>query len=72
LHAVDLMKRLTPRETQVMELVAAGRTNKEIASALILSTKTVEVHRARIMEKLKVKSVADLVRLRVASGDGKS
>ena len=71
-HATDLMKRLTPRETQVMELVATGRTNKEIASTLTLSTKTVEVHRARIMEKLKVKSVADLVRLRVASGDGKS
>jgi len=72
LRATDLMKRLTPRETQVMELVATGRTNKEIASTLTLSTKTVEVHRARIMEKLKVRSVADLVRLRVASGDGKS
>jgi two-component system response regulator FixJ len=71
LRATDLMKRLTPRETQVMELVASGRTNKEIASSLTLSTKTVEVHRARIMEKLRVKSVADLVRLRVASGDGK-
>ncbi len=72
LRATDLMKRLTPRETQVMELVSSGRTNKEIASSLTLSTKTVEVHRARIMEKLKVRSVADLVRLRVASGDGKS
>jgi len=72
LRATDLMKRLTPRETQVMELVATGRTNKEIASTLTLSTKTVEVHRARIMEKLKVRSVADLVRLRVASGDGKT
>lgn len=72
LRATDLMKRLTPRETQVMELVASGRTNKEIASTLTLSTKTVEVHRARIMEKLRVKSVADLVRLRVASGDGKA
>jgi two-component system, LuxR family, response regulator FixJ len=69
-HAVEMMKRLTPRESQVMELVASGRTNKEIASALTLSTKTVEVHRARIMEKLRVKSVADLVRLRVAAGDG--
>lgn len=71
MHATSLMEKLTPRESQVMELVASGKTNKEIASTLTLSTKTVEVHRARIMEKLKVNSVAGLVRLRVAAGDGK-
>ncbi len=54
---------LTPRERQVMDLVTAGKLNKVIASKLGLSQKTVEFHRNHIMEKMKVDSVAELVRL---------
>ena len=54
---------LTPRERQVMELVIAGKPNKIIADDLGISPKTVEIHRGRVMEKLQVDSVAELVRL---------
>jgi two-component system, LuxR family, response regulator FixJ len=54
---------LTPREREVLDLVVAGRANKEIASVLGLSPKTVEVHRARVMEKMEVDSLADLIRV---------
>lgn len=54
---------LTRRERQIMELLCAGKPNKVIAAELDISARTVEVHRARIMEKLQVKSVADIVRL---------
>lgn len=52
---------LTPREREVMELVVAGRLNKQIADELGISLKTVEVHRARVMAKMAVGSVAELV-----------
>lgn len=55
--------RLTPRERQVMELVAAGQTSKTIAEDLEISAKTVEVHRARAMQKLGAANLADLIRL---------
>jgi FixJ family two-component response regulator len=58
-----LLARLTPRERQVAELVAAGKPNKVIAFELDLSMKTVEVHRHNVMDKLEVASVADLTRL---------
>src|ERR1700709_2243817 len=54
---------LTARERQVLGLVVAGRTNKVIAYELTISPRTVENHRSRIMEKLRVRSVAELVRL---------
>ena len=54
---------LTPREHEVMLGVAAGQMNKQIAAELGTVEKTIKVHRARVMEKLGVKSVADLVRL---------
>ena len=54
---------LTPRELEVMEHVVAGRHNREIAAALEISPRTVEVHKARMMDKLGVGSVAELVRL---------
>jgi len=54
---------LTHREREVLDLVVAGKANKEIASALRLSPKTVEVHRAHVMEKMEASSVAELVRL---------
>jgi RNA polymerase sigma factor (sigma-70 family) len=55
--------RLTPRELEVRDRVIAGMSNKVIAKELGLSTKTVEVHRARLMEKLQASTLADLVRL---------
>ena len=54
---------LTPRERKVMELVVAGRHNREIAGELGISVRTVEVHKARMMAKLGAGNVADLVRL---------
>jgi FixJ family two-component response regulator len=55
--------RLTPREREVMTMVAAGMANKVVAYELGISEKTVETHRARVMTKLEVESLADLVRL---------
>lgn len=57
------VQRLTPREREVCDRVIAGMSNKVIAKELGLSTKTVEVHRARLMEKLQASTLADLVRL---------
>jgi RNA polymerase sigma factor (sigma-70 family) len=57
------LDRLTPREREVCGLVARGMLNKQIAAALGTSEKTVKVHRARVMAKLEVGSVAELVRL---------
>lgn len=54
---------LTPREREVLERTATGMHAKEIAAALGISTRTVEVHKARIMTKLGVRNVAELVRL---------
>jgi two-component system, LuxR family, response regulator FixJ len=54
---------LTPRETEVMELVVQGSANKVIAMDLGVSQRTVELHRARVMQKMSVRSLAELVRL---------
>jgi FixJ family two-component response regulator len=58
--------RLTERELQVMRLVVDGKSNKMIAHELGLSPKTVEVHRARVMDKMEVGSLAQLLRLMIA------
>lgn len=58
---------LTRRERQILEFVIEGRTNKEIASELGLSFRTVEVHRRHVMEKTGARNAADLVRLAVGS-----
>ena len=61
---------LTPREREVMDQVVAGHANKDIAEQLGLSRKTVEVHRARVMDKMQADSLAALVRMAlVAAGD---
>jgi FixJ family two-component response regulator len=56
---------LTRRERQVMDLVVTGRLNKLIAADLGLSTRTVELHRARVMEKMQAKTFSDLVRMTI-------
>jgi len=59
---------LTQREQQVMLLVVAGKVNKEIATELDLSHRTVEIHRGRVMEKTGARSLTRLIELAVASG----
>ena len=54
---------LTPRENEVFTLVVSGMLNKQIAFDLGMSEKTVKVHRARVMQKMKAASLADLVRM---------
>jgi len=59
---------LTPREHEVMDMVTEGSANKEIASALGVSAKTVEAHRARVMDKMRATSLAELVRMALIAG----
>jgi len=54
---------LTPREQQVLDLVALGNTNKTIARQLAISQRTVEIHRAKVMDKMRAESLAELVRM---------
>jgi two-component system response regulator NreC len=56
------VERLTPREEEVLRLLARGHTNQEIADALVISIKTVETHRAHILDKLGLRKRAELVR----------
>ena len=66
-----LMARLTLREAQVLERIVAGRLNKQIADDLGISIKTVEAHRANIMEKLNANTVADLLKIALGQNGGK-
>jgi len=60
-HARALLQRLTPREHEVMELVATGLLNKQVGGELGMAEKTVKTHRAHMMQKLKITSVAELM-----------
>jgi FixJ family two-component response regulator len=62
-EARRLLDLLTPREFEVMQLVATGMLNKQVAGELGTAEKTVKVHRGRVMQKLRITSVAELVRL---------
>ncbi|GAA0227327.1 response regulator transcription factor [Castellaniella daejeonensis] len=64
-----VLSRLTAREQQVLERIVAGRLNKQIAGDLNISIKTVEAHRANIMEKLEVTTVADLMKIALARAE---
>ena len=65
------LEQLTSREHEVMDLIVSGRINKQIADALGISIKTVEVHRARVMEKMGVASLAELVQQVIAAENSK-
>jgi FixJ family two-component response regulator len=65
-----ILSRLTSREQQVLERIVAGRLNKQIAGDLNISIKTVEAHRANIMEKLEVTTVADLMKIALSRSEG--
>jgi two-component system response regulator NreC len=59
---------LSKREGQVMRMLAAGHTNKEIGGELGISVRTVEMHRQRVLQKLKLSTRADIVRYALARG----
>jgi two-component system, LuxR family, response regulator FixJ len=63
LHSIPGGERLTPREKEVLQKISAGASNKEAGRQLGISPRTVEVHRARIMEKIGARNTADLVRI---------
>lgn len=67
-EAADRYESLSAREREIFQLVAEGKTNKEIAALLFISSSTVETHRARIMEKLDVHSAAEIVLYAVRRG----
>jgi two-component system response regulator NreC len=67
-HVTDPIDLLTSREREVLQMIAEGKTNKEIATVLSLSVYTVDAHLGHIMEKLNVHSVTDLVRFAVRAG----
>lgn len=67
-HVTDPLDLLTSREREVLQLIAEGQTNKEIATGLNLSVYTVEAHRGRIMEKLNLHSTGELVRFALRNG----
>jgi two-component system response regulator NreC len=67
-HVTDPLDLLTSREREVLQLIAEGKTNKEIATLLNLSVYTVEAHRGRIMEKLNLHSTGELVRFALRNG----
>jgi FixJ family two-component response regulator len=67
-----LLSKLTLRESQVLERIVAGRLNKQIADDLGISIKTVEAHRANIMEKLSANTVADLLKIALGQAVAKA
>lgn len=67
-HVTDPIDLLSSREREVLQMLAEGKTNKEIAGTLNLSVYTVDAHRGRIMEKLNVHSINELVRFAVRNG----
>jgi len=67
--ALERLARLTPREGDVMSLLVAGATSKEMASDLAISVRTVEGHRRRLLSKLEVSSAAQMVRLVLSTRD---
>jgi len=60
---LERLRRLTPREREILDLIVAGRRNKVIAANLGISQSTVEAHRAKVMEKLEARSLSDLMRM---------
>ncbi len=67
-HVTNPIDLLTSREREVLQMLAEGKTNKEIAAILNLSVYTVDAHRGRIMEKLNLHSINELVRFAVRNG----
>jgi FixJ family two-component response regulator len=66
----ERLAELTPRELEVLDLMVGGRTNKMIAEYLGISRKTLDIHRSKVMGKMKARTVADLVRWRMLDQSG--
>ncbi len=64
----QVFRTLTPREREIVQMLAEGKSNKEIASRLSISVKTVETHRATVMRKLDISSIVDLVHYAIRNG----
>jgi RNA polymerase sigma factor (sigma-70 family) len=67
-HVADPLDQITPRERQLLQMLAEGKTSKDIASELDISVYTVDAHRSRIMKKLQLRSIGDLVRFAIQRG----
>jgi DNA-binding NarL/FixJ family response regulator len=67
-HVTDPVDLLTSREREVLQMIAEGKTNKEIATLLNLSVYTVDAHRGRVMEKLNLHTTGELVRFAMRKG----
>ncbi len=67
-HVEDPLDQVTPRERQLLEMLAEGLTSKEIATELDISVYTVDAHRSRIMKKLGLRSIGDLIRFAIQRG----
>ena len=65
---MDNTESITPREKEVLQMVAQGLINREVAERLGISVRTVEAHRARLREKLGLRTVSDLVRYAIRLG----
>jgi DNA-binding CsgD family transcriptional regulator len=66
--SADGLARLTPRQREVLQLIAEGQRTREIARQLSISVKTVEMHRAQLMETLELRNIAEVVRFAVRAG----
>ncbi|MBM3741044.1 MAG: response regulator transcription factor [Acidobacteria bacterium] len=67
-HVSDPIDLITPRERQLLQMLAEGKTSKDIATELNISVYTVDAHRSRIMKKLQLRSIGDLVRFAIQRG----
>lgn len=67
-EAAPVASRLTPRQREILQLLAEGRTNKDIARLLDVTVKTVETHRTNLMSRLRLHSVGDLIRYAIREG----
>ena len=67
-HVTDPLDLITPRERQLLQMLAEGKTSKDIAVELKISVYTVDAHRSRIMKKLQLRSIGDLVRFALQKG----
>jgi DNA-binding NarL/FixJ family response regulator len=62
------LESLTPRQRQILQLIAEGQSTKQIALGLNISVKTVETHRAQLMDRLQIHNIAGLVRYAIRNG----
>jgi DNA-binding NarL/FixJ family response regulator len=67
-HVSDPLDQITPRERQLLQMLAEGKTSKDIATELNISVYTVDAHRGRIMKKLQLRSIGDLIRFALQRG----